>query len=681
MNTWGRLATYIWPYRRKLTLSVVFGLLTASLWAFELLLTFPITVMFGEHRTVSNYVRHEVTQTERSIDSHRANVARLESQLEQLPENGERRRLGERVPVIDALRKTQLQLDYSTSKLWMLTWVESRIVRNIPTDQFRLFASVFALILLVTLLKGAFGYTQDVIAGSIAESIVIDLRQALFRSALKLDPQTIARDGTPVWLTDLTYTLQNLANGLTELGGRVVREPLKVVTCLISLFYVNTPLTLVFLLFMPILGGLFYWLGQRLKRAANRVIESMGRLYKGLEETFRNAKIVIAFDQAGRHRRSFHRENQTFFQQAMKLVQIDAMSGPISELLGMFAASAVLLPAAYLVLRQQTSIWGIPLATFPPTFPELALFYVLLAGVLEPLRKFSKFYTTIRHTTTIAERFFHRMDCPSQIESPRTAQFLPVLSDKIELRNINFQYASTSIEGLERGPVLRGLDLTIHAGESIAIVGPNGCGKSTLVNLLPRFYDPKSGEVLIDGVNIKDARVRDVREQMTFLSQETTLFDDTILENIRYGRPGASEDDVTQAARLAHVTSFTDTMPMRLNTPVGEQGKQLSGGQRQRIAIARAILRDAPILILDEPTSAIDAQSEHLIYESLREFVKGRTAILITHCLTPTLLEFLDRIVVLDRGRVVAHGKHTELLSTCPVYQTLWASQTQRAAA
>lgn len=662
-------------------LSVVFGLLTASLWAFELLLTFPITVMFGEHRTVANYVRHEVIQTEDLLAKHRDDVVRLEAHLEELPENGERRRLGERVKVINELRKTRLQLDVYTNKLWMLSWVEARIVRNIPTDQFRLFASVFAMILLVTLLKGTFGYTQDVIAGSIAESIVIDLRQALFRRALQLDPQTIARDGTPVWLTDLTYTLQNLANGLTELGGRVVREPLKVVTCLISLFYVNTLLTVVFLLFMPLLGGLFYWLGQRLKRAANRVIESMGRLYKGLEETFHNSKIVIAFDQAGKHRRSFHRENQTFFKQAMKLVQIDSMSGPISELFGMIAASAVLMPAAYLVLRKQTSIWGVPLASSPPTLPELALFYVLLAGVLEPLRKFSKFYTTIRHTTTIAERFFERMDCPSQIQSPVAAQFLPILSDKIELRDIHFQYYSTANESMERGPVLCGLDLTIHAGETIAIVGPNGCGKSTLVNLLPRFYDPKSGEVLIDGVNIKDVRVRDVREQMTFLSQETSLFDDTILENIRYGLPGASDDDVTQAARRAHVTSFTDTMPLGLNTPVGEQGRQLSGGQRQRIAIARAILRDAPILILDEPTSAIDAQSEHLIYESLREFVQNRTAILITHCLTPTLLEFLDRIVVLDRGRVVATGKHAELLSTCPVYQTLWASQTQKAAA
>ncbi len=681
MKTWSRLWLLIWPYRRKLVLSVAFGILAASLWSLELLLTFPITVMFGEYRTLSNYVHHEVVETTKAIDSRNQELKQLELKLQNLPENGERKRQSERVSVLDALRRHQIELDVYTSKLWMLSWVEARIIRNLPSDEFRLFASLFTLILVVTLAKGAFGYCQDLLAGSVAESVVIDLRQELFRCALKLDPQTIARDGTPVWLTDLTYTLQNLANGLTELGGRVVREPLKAISCLAALFYLNWQLTLVFVLFMPVLGALFHWLGQRLKRAANRVIDSMGRLYKGLEETFHNAKAVIVFDQAGRHRRSFHRENKNFYQQAMRLVQIDALSGPISEMLGMLAASAVLLPAAFLVLRETTTIWGIPLASSPPRFPDLALFYVLLAGVLEPLRKFSKFYTIIRQSTAVAERLFARMDTPSLIPVPAAAQFLPVLSQKIEFRDVHFHYASVATDRADRGPVLVGLDLTIHAGETIAVVGPNGSGKSTLVNLLPRFYDPNRGDVMLDGINLKDVRLRDVREQMTLVSQETLLFDDTIQENIRYGRPDASDAEVREAARRAHVLSFTDSMPQGLLTTAGEQGKQLSGGQRQRIALARAILRDSPILILDEPTSAIDAQSEQLIHASLRDFARGRTTVLITHCLTPALLEFLTRIVVLDRGQVVATGKHADLLAACPVYQRLWDAQTQRAAA
>ena len=662
-------------------LSVLFGVMTASLWSFELILTFPITIMFGKHHTLANYVAHEKEVTSAEIDGRNEKLIEFNEALAKIPEDGTRRRLSERVRVLKDLRHQQVELDVYGRKLWMLTQVESVLIRNLPDDQFMMFALLFALILVVTLAKGTSSYCQDVLAGSIAESVVIDLRQRLFRNALRLDPQSVSLDGVSNLLTDLTHTLQHLASGMSELGGRVVREPLKAISCLIALFCLNWQLTLVFLLFMPVLGMLFHWLGQRLKRAANRSVDSMGRIYRSVEETFQNAKAVIAYDQAGLHRRRFHRENKNFYQQSMRLVQIDAMSGPISELFVMFAASAVLLPAAFLVLNTTTTIWGIPLASSPPTFPELALFYVLLAGVLEPIRKFSKFYNTIRMSTAIAERLFQRMDIQSLVQDPSEPQFLSALTQEVEFRNVEFQYARKKEETSDRGQVLNGLSLKIKAGETIAVVGPNGSGKSTLVNLLPRFYDPNQGEVILDGINLRDACLRDVREQMALVPQETHLFDETILENIRYGRPGASEEEVIAAARQAHVLSFTESMPMGLMTPVGDQGKQLSGGQRQRISLARAILRRPSILILDEPTSAIDAQSEQLIYASLKDFVVGRTTLLITHCLTPALLEFLTRIVVLDRGRVVATGSHRELLETCLVYQRLWMAQTQKSAA
>ena len=382
MKTWSRLGSLIWPYRRKLLLSFGFGLAAALLWSFELLLTFPITIMFGEYHTLANYVRHEIALKTEAIDTRNSQLQQLDQKLLLIPENGERRRMSERVEVIEDQQRLRKEVDTYTSKLWVLSWVESKIVRNLPTDQFRMFALLFACILVVTFAKGISGYYQDVLAGSVSESVIIDLRQQLFRSALRLDPQTIALEGSSAWLTDFTYSLQNLVNGMTEIGGRIIREPLKAISCLVALFYFNWQLTVVFLLFMPVLGVLFHWLGQRLKRAANRVVDSMSRIYKSLEETFQNSKAVIAFDRAGQHRRQFHRENKHFYHQAMRLVQIDAMGGPLAELLGMVAASAVLLPAAFLVLRQTTTIWGIPLASSPPTFPELALFLRSAGGCL-----------------------------------------------------------------------------------------------------------------------------------------------------------------------------------------------------------------------------------------------------------------------------------------------------------
>ena len=269
----------------------------------------------------------------------------------------------------------------------------------------------------------------------------------------------------------------------------------------------------------------------------------------------------------------------------------------------------------------------------------------------------------------------------SLIHVPTEPQLLSRFRHQIEFREIAFEYAREADDSASRRLVLNGLNLSIRAGETVAIVGPNGSGKSTLVNLLPRFYDPSRGDVLIDGVNLKTVRVGDLREQIAIVPQETILFDDTIQANIRYGRPNASDEEVVEAARTAHVLSFAETLPMGLMTHVGEQGKQLSGGQRQRIALARAILREPSILILDEPTSAIDAQSEQLIHASLREFTRGRTTVLITHCLTPTLLEFVTRIIVIDRGRMIATGSHEELLENCLVYQRLWTAQTQRSVA
>ena len=664
---------FVTPYWRRLLLSLVFGGLSALLWGTELALTYPLTIMFGEHHTVPNYVRHEIEQASQLETGLKAALKEKELKLASLPDDQTRDRSKDRLELLNDVRRLQGRLDIESWRHWRMFQVETRVLSKLPQDPFRLFALLFGLVLAVTLLKGACSFTQDSIAGGVAELVTIDLRQALFRRTLQLDPQTVSLGGTQTLMNDFTYTLQQLARCLGELGGRVVREPLKAGTCIAGMFWLNWQLTCLLLAFVPLAGWMFHLFGQRLKRATRRVLDSVGKIYKSLEETLVNVKAVIAFDTAGQHRRQFHQRNRENYSQSMRLVRINALSAAAVELFVVFAVLVVLLPAAYLVLRNVTSIGGVKLATVPPTFPELAIFYALLAGVIDPLRKFSKFYNTIRQSGVLADQFFRQMDRESLVPASASPQWLPRLAEGLEFRDVHFSYArAADDDSPERGPVLNGLDLRIDCGEVVAIVGPNGSGKSTLAGLLPRFFDPNQGAVLFDGLDLRHARLRELRDQIAIVPQDTLLFDDTIAANIRYGRPDATDEELREAARRAHVLDFTEGLPQGLDTPVGEGGRQLSGGQRQRVALARAMLRDPRVLLLDEPTSAIDAESELLIHRALKDFVRGRTTLIITHSLSPALLEYVSRIVVLDRGRAIATGSHTELQAACPIYRQLF---------
>jgi ATP-binding cassette, subfamily B, bacterial MsbA len=691
VQTWSRLVLFVTPYWRRLLLSLVFGGLSALMWSTELALTYPLTIMFGEHHTVPNYVRHQIEHSSKLVadlkseldetELERKELDRKERERALLPDVQTPARSKLRLKMLNEERRLQQRLDIESRRVWLMSWVETRVLPKLPQDPFHLFAVLSGLVLAVTLLKGGCSFIQDSIAGGVAELVTIDLRQALFRRTLQLDPQTIALGGTQKLMNDFTYTLQQLARCLGDLGGRVVREPLKAATCIAGMLYLNWQLTCLLIAFVPLAGWMFHLFGQRLKRATRRVLDSVGQIYKTLEETLVNVKVVIAFDTAGQHRRQFHRRNRENYSQSMRMVRINALSAAAVELLVVFAVLVVLLPAAYLVLRNVTSIGGIKLATVPPTFPELAMFYALLAGVIDPLRKFSKFYNTIRQAGVLAGQFFRQLDRESLVPISTSPQWLPRLAEGLEFRDVHFTYArAADDDSPERGPVLNGLDLRIEYGEVVAIVGPNGSGKSTLAGLLPRFFDPDHGSVLFDGLDLRHVRLRELRDQLAIVPQDTLLFDDTIAANIRYGRPDATDEKLCEAARRAHVLDFTEGLPQGLDTPVGEGGRQLSGGQRQRVALARAMLRDPRVLLLDEPTSAIDAESELLIHRALKDFVRGRTTLIITHTLSPALLEYVSRIVVLDRGRAIATGSHSDLQAACPIYRQLFEGPLSAAA-
>ena len=675
VNVLTRVFPHVWPHRRKLLLSLVFAGLVGLLWGLNLSIAFPVVKVLLQEQDLRDYVTQEIDKAEQLIASRTAEIESIDRRLARLADGDEKVRLLKRQS------RRQSKLSDASQRLLVMQWTKANVVPWIPRDQFDTLAVILGLLLAATLIKGICIVVQDVLIGNVVELTVMSVRKECFRKTLQLDFQTVTQSGTPELMSRFTYDMNVLAYGLTLMGGKVVREPIKAGTCVVLAFMLNWQLTLLSLLFLPLAGLVFYRIGKKLKQASHRVMESMSRMYKTLEETFDAIKVVIAFDGGLRHRQQFHRENKEYLNKALRIVRIDSLTSPATEVLGMMAAFLALFPGAYLVLRGTTSIWGIRLASAPMDIAELSVMYVLLAGIIDPARKLSSVYSKLKRSAAAAERIFALMDMESLVKQCEIPKPLPRHNRSIEFRNVSFSYSQKSPKYTRDSQILSQINLTIDSGEVVVIVGENGSGKSTLVSLLPRFIDPERGCVLIDGVDTRDVRLRDLRAQIGVVTQETLLFDETIFENIRYGDPLANSKAVIDAACQAHASSFIDELPEGFETEVGEKGQRLSGGQRQRVAMARAMLRDPAILILDEATSAIDSQSEVLIHNALRKFTEGRTTFIITHSVSASMLDFVSRIVVMDQGQMIATGPHQELLESCEIYRRLYLAQSDRHAA
>jgi len=575
-------------------------------------------------------------------------------------------------------RESRLEWDLSKSDWWNYAYrkVEPFANRYLPSNGFRTLVLLLGLVMVGIVVKGFFQFAQEVLVSDLTQLTLFDIRNLFYRRTMALDLASFNDQGSAELLARFTNDMDSLHQGLMTIMGRVVREPLRIVSCLGAALWLNWRLTCLALVLVPVSGFCTQRAGKIMKRAVRRSLESMSNIYKILQESLQGIKVVKAFTMERYERRRFFIETKSLYKKSVRVAMIDALSDPVLEMLTMTTVSIALLSGSYLVLYHTDRInfgwFSLQLASKPLQIEDLLTLYAMLAMISDPVRKLANVHSKIQRASAAADRICALMDRRPEVADKPRAIRLHRHKAGIEFDNVVFGYNG-------RDAVLKGLSLDVRHGETIALVGPNGCGKSTLMNLIPRFWDVKSGAIRIDGIDIRDVQVRSLRSQVGMVIQETTLFNDTVANNLAYGNRHARREDIIAAAKRSYAHSFIMNLPDGYDTVLGEQGTGLSGGQRQRMALARAMLRDPSILILDEATSAVDIQDEALIRKAIEEFARNRTTFLITHSLSG--LSFADRIVLINDGQIESVGTEAELRRTSGLFRRLHEIQYHRESA
>ena len=525
----------------------------------------------------------------------------------------------------------------------------------IPQDPLGAWKTISVLLITFTVAKGVAEWVSTYLMARIGQGAVLKLRQDLYSHLLAQSATFFEKHRTNYLVSRLVSSAAAIETAVTSTIRDMLRESFTLIAFLAASFYYSWRLTLGSLLIAPIIALLTAKFGTALRNLARESFEGSKQLTDTAQEALANQGIVKAY-------RAEKRESARFTEVAKKIVRANLRSAsvagaspPTIELIGMFFV--VLL----LFFGQQEIIAGRLNAA------QFVTFLIFLFRSYDPMRKLSRLQNSMEQALAAAHHVWEVMDEEAVIEEKPDATVLPPLKSGIELRGVSFGYAN------ESRAVLREVSLQIPKGTMVALVGESGGGKSTLTKLLPRFHDPSSGQVLWDGMNVKDATIASLRSQIALVTQETVLFNDTVRHNIAYGRPEATANEIEDAARIAFAHDFIQELPQGYDTVVGERGIFLSGGQRQRLAIARAVLVNAPVLILDEATSALDAESERLVQRAIGNLVRDRTTLVIAHRLST--VRRADAIVVMEAGRIIEMGTHSELLAKAGQYRKLYELQ------
>ena len=516
---------------------------------------------------------------------------------------------------------------------------------------------VAAMLVACYVLKGLGSYASVYLMTDVGQRLVRDVRNELFGNMLDQSAGFFGRRTTGQLMSRLTNDVNRVQHVVSETVGDLLRESLAVVVYAGLLLYYDVGLALVCLTGAPLIVYPLVRIGQRVRRTTRRSQEELEVLSHISAEAFTGHRIVKAFGAERHERHKFADAAHRLFRTNMKVTSLLAALPPLMELLGGLLAAGLLWYAS----RE--------IATDQMTPGEFTAFLAILFLSYGPIKKLSRVNANVQQAIAASERIFEILDTHTEAQDRVGARPLETIRETIEFRDVSFAY-----EGDGGRQILRRVSFTVGTGQMVAIVGLSGAGKTTLVNLIPRFYDVTGGGIFVDGIDLRDVTLRSLRARIGIVTQETVLFDDTIANNVTYGSPGVSRAAIETAARTAHAHEFIVSLPKQYDTWVGERGQRLSGGQRQRITIARALLRNSPILILDEATSSLDAESELLVQDALSHLMEDRTSFVIAHRLST--VRRADAIIVLEEGRVVETGHHDELLARPgSVYAKLYALQ------